>query len=253
MGQPLSIEYVGHSTVLVEIETIRLLTDPVLRSRVGPLRRVGGPREPPVPPDVDAILISHLHRDHLDIPTLRSIGREHRLLVPRGAATWLRGQGFSDVDEMSPGETISLGGVQVHAVHARHPGFRPPAGPLAEAIGFLIEGSRSVYFAGDTALFGAMSELAGAVDVALLPVGGWGPTLRARHHLDPPDAARAAALIRPRIAVPIHWGTYWPIGLTWLRPARRYGPPKHFLEAAAELAPDARIRVTEIGHPVNLQ
>jgi L-ascorbate metabolism protein UlaG (beta-lactamase superfamily) len=98
-----------------------------------------------------------------------------------------------------------------------------------------------------------MRELAGAIDVALLPVGGWGPTLPSRHHLSPADAARAAALIRPRLSVPIHWGTYWPAGLRWLRPGLRRGPAESFVRAAAELAPGAIIRATEIGAEVDLR
>lgn len=252
MGGPLGIEFVGHATLLVELDTIRLLTDPTLRSRIGPLRRVGESAVP-VPDDVDAVLISHLHHDHLDLPSLRRLARIPRLVVPRGAASWLRARGFDDVEELGPGELTSVGGIGVRAVHARHGGFRPPAGPDAGALGYVIEGSRSVYFAGDTGLFSGMRELRGAIDVALLPVGGWGPTLPSRHHLDPADAARAAALIEPRLSVPIHWGTYWPAGLRWLRPGRRHGPPSRFIRAAAELAPGAIIRATEVGAEVDLR
>lgn len=202
---------------------------------------------------MDAVLISHLHHDHLDLASLRRLGGNPRLVVPRGAAAWLRVRGFAEVEELDPGESTSVGGVRVRAVHAHHGGFRAPTGPHAGAVGYLIEGSRSVYFAGDTGLFEGMRELGGAVDVALLPVGGWGPTLPSRHHLDPVDAARAAALIRPRVSVPIHWGTYWPVGLRWLRPERRHGPPARFVRAASELAPGAIIRATEIGAEVDLR
>jgi L-ascorbate metabolism protein UlaG (beta-lactamase superfamily) len=252
VGRSLGIEFVGHATLLVELDTIRLLTDPALRARIGPLRRVG---ESPaaVPPDVDAVLISHLHHDHLDLASLRRLGGHPRLVVPRGAAAWLRARGFAEVEELGPGEITSVGGIRIRAVRARHGGFRPPAGPAAAAIGYVIEGSRSVYFAGDTGLFEEMRDLQGAIDVALLPVGGWGPTLPSRHHLDPIDAARAAALIQPRLSVPIHWGTYWPVGLRWLRPERRHGPPARFVRAASELAPGAIIRATEIGAEVDLR
>jgi L-ascorbate metabolism protein UlaG (beta-lactamase superfamily) len=253
VGRTLGVEYVGHATLLVELDTIRLLTDPALRPRIGPLRRVGGPPEPPVPEDVDAILVSHLHHDHLDLASLDLLGHARRLVVPRGAAAWLRARGFLNVDELGPGELTSVGGIRIRAVHARHGGFRAPAGPAAGAVGFVIEGSRSVYFAGDTGLFEGMRELQGGIDVALLPVGGWGPTLPSRHHLDPADAARAAALIQPRISVPIHWGTYWPAGLRWLRPERQHGPPLRFVRAASELAPGAIIRATEIGAEVDLR
>jgi L-ascorbate metabolism protein UlaG (beta-lactamase superfamily) len=253
MGGSLGIEFVGHSTLLVEVDTIRFLTDPVLRSRIGPLRRTRDSPVPRAPSDVDAILVSHLHFDHLDLPSLRQLGRQRRLIVPRGAGSWLRSRGFTDVVEMEPGESTSVGGVRVRAVVARHSGFRPPAGPTAAAQGYVIEGNRSVYFAGDTALFDAMRDLQGSVDVALLPVGGWGLTLPSRHHLDPADAARAASLIRPRLVVPIHWGTYAPAGLGWLRHGGRHGPPADLLRAASELAPDAVIRPTEIGSQVDVR
>jgi L-ascorbate metabolism protein UlaG (beta-lactamase superfamily) len=253
MGRPLGIEFVGHSTLLVEADTIRFLTDPVLRPRIGPLRRVGGSPAPPAPPDVDAILVSHLHFDHLDLPTLRRLGTARPIIVPRGAAAWLRARGFSQVEELEAGETTAIGGVRVRAVPARHSGFRPPAGPNAGALGYVIEGRRPVYFAGDTGLFDGMRDLADTVDVALLPVGGWGLTLPSRHHLGPSDAARATALIRPRLVVPIHWGTYWPAGLRHLRSARRAGPPGAFIRAAAELAPEASVRATEVGAEVDLR
>lgn len=248
MGGSLSIEFVGHATVLVALDTIRLLTDPALQSTIGPLRRTGG-MPVPVPADVDAVLISHLHLDHLDLPSLDRLGRDRRLVVPRGAAGWLRARGFAHVEEVGPGETTSVGGVRVRAVRARHGGFRPPLGPAAAAIGYVIEGSRSIYFAGDTGLFDGMAELRGSIDVALLPVGGWGPTLPSTRHLDPADAARAAELIRPGLSVPIHWGTYWPIGFRrW-----RQSAPARFIRAASELAPDAIIRATDIGAEVDLR
>jgi L-ascorbate metabolism protein UlaG (beta-lactamase superfamily) len=252
VGDSLSIEFVGHATVLVALDTVRLLTDPVLQSTIGPLRRTGG-LPVPVPADVDAVLISHLHLDHLDLPSLDRLGHDRKLVVPRGAAAWLRTRGFADVEELGLGETTSVGGVRVRAVQARHGGFRPPVGPAAAAIGYVIEGSRSIYFAGDTGLFDGMAELRGSIDVALLPVGGWGPTLRSARHLDPADAARAAELIRPRVSVPIHWGTYWPIGFRWLRRSGRHGPPARFIRAASELAPDAMIRATDIGAEVDLR
>ncbi|HEX4898199.1 MAG TPA: MBL fold metallo-hydrolase [Candidatus Limnocylindrales bacterium] len=252
MGDSLSIEFVGHATVLVALDTVRLLTDPALQSTIGPLRRTGG-LPVPVPPDVDAVLISHLHLDHLDLPSLDRLGRDRKLVVPRGAARWLRTRGFADVEELGPGETTSVGGVRVRAVRARHGGFRPPVGPTAAAIGYVLEGSRTVYFAGDTGLFDGMADLRGSIDVALLPVGGWGPTRSSARHLDPTDAARAAGLIRPRVSVPIHWGTYWPMGFGWIRRWGRHGAPTRFIRAASELAPDAMIRATDIGAEVDLR
>ena len=252
MSRSLAIDYVGHSTLLVELEGIRFLTDPATRDRIGPLARVaaGVPREGPR--SVDVVLVSHLHRDHLDLPSLRALGSSVRVVAPRGAASWLRQHGVREVVELASGESTDVGGVTVRAVPARHGGYRPLGGPTAEAIGYVLDGRSSVYFAGDTGLFPGLATLAGTVDVALLPVWGWGPTLRLRDHLDPRAAARAAALIRPRFAVPIHWGTYWPAGFGWLRPRRLTDPPLEFSRAVAELAPAVRVRATAVGEVVDL-
>ena len=102
-----------------------------------------------------------------------------------------------------------------------------------------------MYFAGDTDLFDGMRDLPG-VDVALLPVWGWGPTL-GEGHLDPDRAAEAAALMRPRVAVPIHWGTFYPVGLKRWRPAPLHEPPERFAARVAALAPGVEVRVLAPG------
>ncbi len=246
----LTLDFIGHSAVVIELDGVRLLTDPVTRSRVGPLRRVE-----PVPArdrlrDIDAVLISHLHWDHLDVPSLRHLGRDTVIFVPVGAGSWLRGTGFSDVREIPVGGSAAVGGVSVRAVPAVHSGFRPPLGPTAPPLGFVLRGSRSVYFAGDTDLFDGMAELGEPIDMALIPVWGWGPTLGRGLHLDPLKAAQALRLIRPRAAVPIHWGTYWPHALGRVFPERLVEPPAAFAEYAAELAPDVRTVPTAIGDMV---
>ena len=173
----LALDFIGHSSVVVGLDGVRLLTDPVTRARVGPLRRVQ-----PVPDrerlrDIDAVLISHLHWDHLDVPSLRDLGRDTAIIVPAGAGPWLRGVGFRDVRELAVGGETSVGGVVVRGVPAVHSGYRPPLGPTAPPLGFVVRGSRTVYFAGDTDLFDGMGQLGEPIDLALLPVWGWGPRL----------------------------------------------------------------------------
>ena len=206
--------------------------------------------------DIDLVLISHLHWDHLDVPSLRALGMDVPIVVSIGGGAWLRGIGFSNVREMAAGDDLEVGGVAVGAVEAYHSAFRPPAGPSADPVGYMVRGSRSVYFAGDTDLFEGMGALARpgeVIDVALLPVWGWGPTLGRGRHLDPERAAHALRLIRPRVAVPIHWGTYWPHAMGRVMPARLVTPPVAFAEFAAELAPSVRVVPTAVGEMVGLK
>jgi L-ascorbate metabolism protein UlaG (beta-lactamase superfamily) len=227
-----AVTWLGHATVVVDLDGQRLVTDPVLRRRVAHLRRV---RAAPVPTGATAVLLSHLHYDHLDVPSLRSFARELPVVLPRGGARLLRG--FADLREVEPGDGVELGDVHVDAVEADHDGRRRPGGASGPALGFVLRGSRSVYFAGDTDLFAGMAELA-PLDVALLPVAGWGKKL-GPGHLDPQRAAAALALLRPSVAVPIHWGTYRP----GRRPDDSAGPADAFARAAAELAPEVDVRI----------
>lgn len=236
MEQPARVTFLGHSTVLVEIGGVRLLTDPVLFDRVGPLRRVGSSLDPRLHDAIDVALVSHLHLDHFDVPSLRLLGPGVRLIVPRGAHSLLRRLGFANVVEVGPGDRIHHGAIDIAVTHAAHGGFRPPFGPRAAAVGYVIEGAgERIYFAGDTDLFPGMAYL-GPIDTALIPVWGWGPRL-GPGHLDPWRAAEAVGIIKPHIAVPIHWGTFWPFGLGRVRPGRLADPPLEFADRAAATNP----------------
>jgi L-ascorbate metabolism protein UlaG (beta-lactamase superfamily) len=258
------IVFLGHATVLLELDGVRLLTDPLLRDRVAHLRRQVPPPDPDVYAGLDAVLISHLHHDHLDLASLRLLGLGIPLLVPAGAGAWMEERGLTNVTELSAGEVASVGAqVTVTAVQARHDGRRHPGGLRAATLGYVVEGRQAVYFAGDTELFDGMSELrsthargdtseqSSRLDVALLPVAGWGPTLGAGH-MDPLDAARAARMIRPRIAIPMHWGTLLPIGLAGRHGGRLGDPPRVFAEHLASLAPSVEVRILQPGEETTL-
>ncbi len=245
-----SLTFLGHSTVRLDVAGHRILTDPVLRRRVTFLTRHAAPVLPYHVADVDLVLISHLHHDHLDLPSLRALGPDIRVLVPVGAGEWLRRKGFRDVHELAEGETYIDDVLRVRAVAALHHGRREPFGPHAHAIGFVIEaGPACVYFAGDTDIYPGMAHLAEEVDVALLPVWGWGPNL-GPGHLDPRRAAEAAALIGPRYAVPVHWGTLFPYGLRRAMPSRLYDPPHAFAAAVEALRVPVTVLHTPPGQPV---
>ncbi len=243
------LTFLGHSTVLIEVAGVRVLTDPVLFDRIGPLRRVAGPVDPALHDGVDLVLLSHLHLDHLDLRSLRALGPGVELVVPVGAGPLVRRAGFPQVRELAAGGRADWGSLAVEATPAVHGGFRPPFGPRAAALGYVIEGADArVYFAGDTDVFAGMASLAPDLDVALLPVWGGGPTL-GRGHLDPARAARALELLRPRYAVPIHWGTLWPFGLGRVRTARLSAPPREFAARAAASG-GGRVLLTAAGDVV---
>jgi L-ascorbate metabolism protein UlaG (beta-lactamase superfamily) len=245
------IEYVGHATVLVDLDGVRLLTDPLLRNRVAHLRR-SAPVSSRTGRGVDAVLVSHAHYDHLDLPSLEKLGKKLPVVVPRGLGGLLRKRRFESVLEVEVGDTLAIGSLRIRAVRADHDGSRGPFGASAEPVGYVISGSKSIYFAGDTDLFDEMAELA-PVDVALVPIWGWGPGLGSGGHLDPARAAEAVARIRPALAIPIHWGTYYPIHLGLTRaPDFVSVPPLEFLATMKERVPDVEVRVLQVGESVEL-
>lgn len=252
MTAPGSVTYVGHATVLIELDGARVLTDPVLRSRVGHLRRQTAPPASEVERELDAIVISHLHHDHVDVPSLRRIDPVTPVLVPRNAGGFFSKHGFKDVRELAPGDSQEIAGLRLGAAPARHRGGRGPFERRAETLGYVIEGRSRIYFAGDTDYFDEMADLRGRVDVALLPVWGWGPSVGSGH-LNPKSAARAAELIAPRVAIPIHWGTFFPAGISRLTRWQLGSPPRQFARWAQALAPSVEVRILAPGAATSLQ
>lgn len=203
------------------------MTDPALTHRVAHLRRHHH-LDPAALGTPDVVLISHLHMDHLHVPSLRLLGRDVALIVPTGAASFLRRRGFRHVRETAAGATTDIQRLTIETVPAVHSGRRGPHTRMAaDAVGYVLRADEgSVYFPGDTDLFEQMASLHD-IDVALFPIGGWGETV-GEGHLDPRRAVRATELVQPRLVVPIHWGTYSPIRVPhrpprWLRdPVERF-------------------------------
>ena len=230
---------------------MRLLTDPLLRDRALFLRAEPRKVDPAWGKDLDAVLLSHFHRDHYDPPSLRLLDPETLVVGPPGTGRRLRRQRRPHVAELRPGESTTVGPVTVRATPALH--GRVP-GPFAStALGFVVAGSRRVYFAGDTDLFPELAELAAEkLDVALVPIAGWGPRLGSGH-LDPHRAAEALRLIQPRVAIPIHWGLLSPVGVRRLNPRYLTDPGATFARAAAEVAPGVDVRILEPGASLELE
>ena len=201
-----NITYVGHATLLIERDGARILTDPVLRDRILFLRRQGPPPDFEAIGEPELVLVSHAHYDHLDVHSLRQVARDSTVVVPRGCAGYASRAGAGQVIELEAGEKAEAAGLEVEAVHADHIGARRRFSKALPALGYVLPGSPSIWFAGDTDLYDEMAELRGRIDIALVPVAGWGPKV-GEGHMDAERAARAVEVVEPKVAIPIHWGT----------------------------------------------
>lgn len=238
------IEFVGHATVRIDIAGVRVLTDPFLRTSLGPLERHGPAPDAVADTDLDLVLVSHGHPDHFDPASLRSLRGSPTVVVPTGLGAWARRVVDGEVIEVQAGTRISVAGADIDVVPASH--WISPGAPRAKPVGYVLDSGRRVYFAGDTGPFGGLDRVLATVDVALLPVWTWGPH-RGPGHLGPRSAAQALASAGPTVAVPIHWGTLYPRRLhhVWSAPLRE--PGDRFAEHAASIAPDTSVRVLRPG------
>lgn len=254
----MKITWLGHASVLMETDKQRLLFDPVVRRRVAHLRR-RSPVDRALLQDVDAVLLSHAHHDHLDLASLRRVRRASDVSAwhaPRGAAQVLERSGFDPVIGRSVGGEVHGPGYTTTAVPAAHGGERLPwvrSRELDVAVGYVVRPADgpSVWFAGDTELDDILEQV-GTVDVALVPIGGWWRTL-GPGHMNPERAARAVQLVGASVAIPIHWGTYHPIGLYRAMRSIWYEPAREFERVMAQFAPHVEVRVLEPGETTEVQ
>jgi L-ascorbate metabolism protein UlaG (beta-lactamase superfamily) len=245
----LDLRFLGHATVLLELAGQRVLTDPFLRAGLGPLQRHG-----PLPggsdlEGIDVIVISHGHPDHFDPASLALIHGRPLIVVPRGLGPATRLVTGGHVLEVVEGEQLAVGPLSITAVPARH--WISPGAPRAQPLGYLIEAGCRVWFAGDTGWFDGIRSLAGRVDIALVPVGTWGPHL-GPGHLGPRAAAEVLREIGPSAAVPIHWGTLYPRRLHRVWPGPLAEPGERFASHAVRLAPAVDVRVLRPGEATSI-
>jgi L-ascorbate metabolism protein UlaG (beta-lactamase superfamily) len=210
----LSLTFVGHATVMLTTARTRLFTDPLFERSFYGLRRAkeAGVHDADIH-DVDLVLISHAHRDHLSRPSLRRVLKDVPIVVPPRCGPVVARLGFLAIDELVPGATVQHGDVEITAVPVRHSGGRGlgGAGNHIGACGYVIRAQGTcVYFAGDTGYFSGFAEIGRRFqpDVALLPIGGYEPAAFRDEHLSPLDAFHAFDDLGARVLVPICHGSF---------------------------------------------
>lgn len=250
------LTWLGHATVVLDLGGARILVDPLLRPRAGPLLRRGPVPAPDAWAGTAAVLISHLHHDHAELTSLRMLPDLPLLTGGRNAA-FLRRRGLRGVDleagpEVGPDDwyDVADSDVRIRLVHAVHHSRPMPHRPN-DAYGHLVRTSTTrVWIAGDTSWYARMADLpvlaGGPIDLAVVPIGGWGPRLSAGH-MDPELAARACATVGARVAVPYHWGTFHVPSQRNVPPGWMDRPGPAFVAACARRAPDCEAVVLAPG------
>ncbi len=243
------ITWLGHATVVLDLDGVRVLTDPLLRAGNGPLRRRGPRPRRDQWVGAAVTLVSHLHHDHAELASLRLLGDTPVVAGARNAA-YLRRRGLNGVGLGDEWYAVGDSGVRVRLVRAEHHSRRMPHRPNG-AHGHIVQTPTvTIWIAGDTSIHDDMEcipDLAGApIDLAVVPVGGWGSRLSAGH-LDARAAARACALVGAAAAVPYHWGTLHVPGMASVPRGWMDAPGEHFPDALAKEAPGCRPLVLRPG------
>ncbi|WP_148210399.1 MBL fold metallo-hydrolase [Tolumonas auensis] len=212
-----TLTWIGHSSFLLQLGGLNMLIDPVMSSSLGgvvPRNAPPGLSWSALPKKIDVVMITHNHRDHMDVPTLKKLGPNPLYLVPHGMRHWFLKNGFPHVQELAWWQQTQVGNATMTFVPAQHWSRRGLmdmntswwGGFVMEHDGFRL------YHAGDTAWFDGFREIGrrcGPIDVAMLPIGAYAPRWFMRHqHMDPDDALKAFVALEAKLFVAMHWGTF---------------------------------------------
>lgn len=209
--------WVGHASIVLQIDGKTILLDPVWSTRIaGVVKRYTPPGIPwSALPRIDALVISHNHYDHLDVPTVKRIPRDTPVFCPLKVGAWFRSLGFTRIEERGWWDSAKLDTHTLTCVPAQHFSGRTPWDRDRTLwAGWVIEGPEGsiAYFAGDSGMFRGFREIAHRfprIDLAMIPVGAYEPRwFMSPVHVDPPEAGQAFLDTRARHMLPIHWGTF---------------------------------------------
>jgi N-acyl-phosphatidylethanolamine-hydrolysing phospholipase D len=253
-----TVTWVGHSTFLVQLDGVNILTDPHWGDRASPVS-FAGPRRLIPPgirfedlPDIDVVVISHDHYDHLDEDTVRRLAREHRprFFVPLGIGAWLAERGIDDVVELDWWQSAPFAGLRIHCTPAQHSSGRTLADQNVRlwSSWVVLGRERRLYFAGDTGYYAGLAEIGrlGPFDLALIPIGGYKDFARHHpNHVNPEEAAQLFEDVRGRLLVPMHWGTF----VLNREPADE--PPRRLMAEAVRRGVEEQIAVLSPGQTIH--
>jgi L-ascorbate metabolism protein UlaG (beta-lactamase superfamily) len=215
------LTFINHSTFLVQLPGLTILTDPIYSLRSSPVS-FAGPKRVREPgqelkslPKIDVVIVSHNHYDHLDLATLKEISDLHKpsFLVPLGDKKLLEQAGVENVRELDWWDEVSFGENKIVFAPAQHWSARGLFDKCKSLWGsYMIKGKSQVYFAGDTGYeehFKTIKEKLGAPDIAILPIGAWAPRWFMKYfHLDPSDAILAHKDLGAKVSIGMHFGTF---------------------------------------------
>ena len=246
--------WIGHSTFLVQVAGLNLLTDPIFSERASPVS-FAGPRRYAPPglswaelPRIDAVVISHNHYDHLDLATVKRLGNHTRFFVPLGVAAWFREAGIDNVVELDWGQQAEFGPLTFHCVPAQHFSARGLRDRNAvHWCSWVLETpGGKVFFSCDTGYSPDARNIGegfGPFRLSLLPIGGYQPRwFMSTMHVNPPEAVKMHRDLRSEQSLGMHWGTFKltdePMG----------EPPLYLARALKEAAvPAEEFQVLKIG------
>ena len=218
-----TVTWIGHATLLVQMEGVNFLTDPIWSQTPSPVPPIGPSRwvDPGMAledlPTIDFVVISHNHFDHLDLPTLRKLAARNPdtiFFVPLGNADLLLKKGITQVQELDWGETANYKNTQIHCLPTQHWSKRKLSDTRKSlwASWAVIGTERRFYFAGDTGYFAGFKQIGdrlGPFDLAAVPIGAYEPhAMMAETHMNPEEAVQAALDVQAETAVAIHFGTF---------------------------------------------